>query len=90
MECYDFKVFSRVLRRFTTKFAPLAHTFWCAKCKQIETGKPRVDTPESWHTVCLIFGRNMTLTLFQILVKVIAKKPQGCLPFALKQEIFLA
>jgi len=22
-----------------------------------ETGKMRVDTPESWHTVCLIFGR---------------------------------
>jgi len=52
------KVFTHVLRRFMTKFALLARVYRCASCNRDETGKMRVDTPESGHTVCLIFGRD--------------------------------
>jgi len=42
------------------KFAPLTHVLWCATCKQGRYTWRRVDTPESWHTVCLIFGSERT------------------------------
>jgi len=32
--CYDFKVFTRVLRQLMTKFAPLTCVFRCPTCKQ--------------------------------------------------------
>jgi len=35
MECYDFKVFTNVLWRFMTKFAPLMFVFLCA---EVSTG----------------------------------------------------
>jgi len=58
-------VFSRVLWRFTTKFAPLAHVFRCATVNRGETGKTGVDTPESWHSVCLTFGRDLVSNYFE-------------------------
>jgi len=57
MKHYDFKVFTRVLWQFTTKFA---RVFWC---KQGQYTRKLVDTPERWHTVCLIFGKVATLYL---------------------------
>jgi len=50
MEYYDFKVFTRVKWRFTSKSLPFA------RVNRGKTGEVRVDTPESWHTVCLFFG----------------------------------
>jgi len=41
-----------------TKFAPLTCAFWCLTCKQGRYSWKRVDTPENWHSVCLIFGRD--------------------------------
>jgi len=55
MEYYDFKVFTSVLKRFTTKFAPLARVFRCAKWKQGRYNLKGVDTPESGHSVCVLF-----------------------------------
>jgi len=57
MDYNDFKVFTPVLWWFATKFAPLACVFRCALCKQGRYTRKKVDTPESWHSVCLIFGR---------------------------------
>jgi len=57
MECFDFKVFTRVSWCFMTIFAPLTHVFRCAVCKPWRYTWKLVDTPKSWHTVCLIFGR---------------------------------
>jgi len=34
MEYCDFKMFTRVLWQFMTKFVPLTHVFWCAVCKR--------------------------------------------------------
>jgi len=56
MEYYDFKVFTGVLCRFTMKFAPSTRVFQCPTCKQRRYTWKQVDTPESWHTVSLIFG----------------------------------
>jgi len=60
MEYYDFKVFTHVLWQFTTKFAPLTCVFRCATFEQGRYILKRVQTPESWHTVCLIFGGAVT------------------------------
>jgi len=57
MEYNYFKVFKCVLWWFTTKFAPLTRVFRCGTCKQGRHTWKRVDTLESWPTVCLIFGR---------------------------------
>jgi len=53
MEHYDIKVFTGVLCWFTTKFAPLKRVYWSATCKQGQYTRKRLDTPESWHAVCL-------------------------------------
>jgi len=52
-------VFTSVLWQFMTKFPPLTYVFRCATYKQGWYTRKRVDTPESWHTVCLIFGREV-------------------------------
>jgi len=57
MEYYDFKVFTRVLWQFMTKFAALTDVCRCAMCKQGWYTWKQLDTSESWHTLCLIFGR---------------------------------
>jgi len=52
-----FRCFTCVLWQFKMKLSPLTHVFRCATCKQVWYTRKRVDTPESCHKVCLIFGR---------------------------------
>jgi len=64
----------------------LHHVFRCATCKQGRYTWKRVGTSESWHTVCLIFGRDgIGLTMSKVcLLSVIKRKwfiwvkPSGC------------
>jgi len=55
-EYYDFKAFTRVSWPFTTKICPIGMRIGVPHVSRDKTGKLRVDTLESWHTVCLIFG----------------------------------
>jgi len=58
MEYYDFKVFTQVLWGFKTKICTIGT--YILVVPRVNRGKKCitwVDTPKSWHKVCLIFGR---------------------------------